>query len=254
MCDDEEADEQEFLAFQQRSAGAPAPDKVKTRARKTADRFAMVPIWWVEQAAKATNTPRALMLVWLLYLVVPAHKREAAWSAPQHEIQNAVGAGSGGADPGLKGRQKGSPRDPALSLAPCPDWGMCMPWLGHQVLLLSSLSCLSRIYGWKVQSVRSSRRALQQPTHRGLNRPFDVTIGRERGLVVGERERHGHAASSGLRLATSNSARSPGSHCRSPGSHCLVRVRYSSSLSSSLIGGWSSSIHHAQGRVPGAPR
>ncbi|MET0706560.1 MAG: hypothetical protein ABWY82_06895 [Tardiphaga sp.] len=68
MCDDEEADEQEFLAFQQRSAGAPAPDKVKTRARKTADRFAMVPIWWVEQAAKATNTPRALMLVWLLYL------------------------------------------------------------------------------------------------------------------------------------------------------------------------------------------
>ena len=68
MRDDDEADEREFLAFQQRSAGAPAPDKVKTRARKTADRFAMVPIWWVEQAAKATNTPRALLLVWLLYL------------------------------------------------------------------------------------------------------------------------------------------------------------------------------------------
>jgi hypothetical protein len=66
-------------------------------------------------------------------------------------------------------------------------------------------------------------------------------------LVVGESERHGHAASSGLRLATSNSARSP---C----SHCLVRVRYLSSLSSSSIGGWSSSIHHAHGRVPGAPR
>jgi hypothetical protein len=28
----------------------------------------MVPIWWVQQAAKATNTPRTLMLVWLLYL------------------------------------------------------------------------------------------------------------------------------------------------------------------------------------------
>ena len=68
MSDDDEADEREFLAFQQRSAGAPAPDKVKTRTRKTADRFAMVPIWWVEQAAKATNTPRALMLVWLLDL------------------------------------------------------------------------------------------------------------------------------------------------------------------------------------------
>jgi hypothetical protein len=65
--DDEEADGREFLA-QQRSAGAPAPHEVNTRARKTADRFAMVPIWWVEQAAKATNTPRALMLVWLLYL------------------------------------------------------------------------------------------------------------------------------------------------------------------------------------------
>ena len=68
MRDDDETDEREFIAFQQRSAGAPAPDKVKTRARKTAHRFAMVPIWWVEQAAKATNTPRALMLVWLLYL------------------------------------------------------------------------------------------------------------------------------------------------------------------------------------------
>ena len=68
MRDDDEADEREFLAFRQRSAGAPAPEKVKTRARKTAYRFAMVPIWWVEQAAKATNTPRALMLVWLLYL------------------------------------------------------------------------------------------------------------------------------------------------------------------------------------------
>ena len=68
MRDDDEDDELEFLAFQQRSAGAPAPDKIKARARKTADRFAMVPIWWVEQAAKATNTPRALLLVWLLYL------------------------------------------------------------------------------------------------------------------------------------------------------------------------------------------
>jgi hypothetical protein len=66
--DDDEDDELEFLALQQRPAGAPAPDKTKARARKTTDRFAMVPIWWVEQAAKATNTPRALLLVWLLYL------------------------------------------------------------------------------------------------------------------------------------------------------------------------------------------
>jgi hypothetical protein len=65
--DDDEDDELEFLA-QPRPAGAPAPDKTKTCARKTADQFAMVPIGWVEQAAKATNTPRTLMLVWLLYL------------------------------------------------------------------------------------------------------------------------------------------------------------------------------------------
>ena len=67
MRDDDEDDELEFLA-QRRPAGAPAPDKNRTFARKTADQFAMVPIWWVEQAAKATNTPRTLMLVWLLYL------------------------------------------------------------------------------------------------------------------------------------------------------------------------------------------
>jgi hypothetical protein len=65
--DDDEDDELEFLA-QQRSAGPPVSDKTRTCARKTVDQFAMVPIWWVEQAAKATNTPRTLMLVWLLYL------------------------------------------------------------------------------------------------------------------------------------------------------------------------------------------
>ncbi len=75
MRDDEEADEREFLAFQQRSAGAPAPNKVKTRARKITDRFALVPIWWVEQAAKAANTPRSLVLIWLMYL---------AWKTGSH--------------------------------------------------------------------------------------------------------------------------------------------------------------------------
>src|SRR5262249_61604369 len=50
---------------------------------------------------------------------------------PQHQIPSLEGTGEGGADPGLKGRQKGSPRDPAVPLAPCPGSGMCMPWLGH---------------------------------------------------------------------------------------------------------------------------
>ena len=68
MRDDDEDDELEFLALQQRPAGAPAPEKTKTRARKTTDRFAMVPIWWVEQASKVTSTPGALVLVWMLYM------------------------------------------------------------------------------------------------------------------------------------------------------------------------------------------
>jgi hypothetical protein len=63
--DDDAADELEFLACQ-RAAGVKPPPTA--RARKTTDRFARVPLWWVEQAAKATNTPRALVLVWLLYL------------------------------------------------------------------------------------------------------------------------------------------------------------------------------------------
>ena len=67
MRDDDEDDELEFLACQ-RATGTLPPIKNKARARKTTDQFAMVPIWWVEQAAKATNTPRTLMLVWLLYL------------------------------------------------------------------------------------------------------------------------------------------------------------------------------------------
>ena len=68
MRDDDEDDEREFLALQQRSAGAHAPVKVKARARKTTDQFALVPIWWVEQASKVTSTPGALVLVWMLYM------------------------------------------------------------------------------------------------------------------------------------------------------------------------------------------
>ena len=64
---EDDADELEFLACQ-RASGVKPPPKGKARARKTADRCVKVPLWWVEQAAKATNTPRVLVLVWLLYL------------------------------------------------------------------------------------------------------------------------------------------------------------------------------------------
>jgi hypothetical protein len=65
--DDDEDDEREFLTLQ-RVAATPPPVKIQTRKPKTADRFARVPLWWVEQAAKVTNTPGALVLVWMLYL------------------------------------------------------------------------------------------------------------------------------------------------------------------------------------------
>ena len=38
------------------------PRKTKT------DLFAKVPLWWAEQAAQATKTPKAFVWVWLLHL------------------------------------------------------------------------------------------------------------------------------------------------------------------------------------------
>jgi hypothetical protein len=35
---------------------------------KGADRFVKVPLWWAEQAAEATRTPKAMVWVWLLHL------------------------------------------------------------------------------------------------------------------------------------------------------------------------------------------
>jgi hypothetical protein len=39
---------------------------VKTQDRK--DEFVKVPLWWIEQATRATRTPQAMVCVWLLYL------------------------------------------------------------------------------------------------------------------------------------------------------------------------------------------
>lgn len=32
------------------------------------DKFAMVPLWWAEQASQAMETPQAMLLVWLIHL------------------------------------------------------------------------------------------------------------------------------------------------------------------------------------------
>ena len=43
-------------------AAAPARRKSKKEA------FVKVPLWWAEQAAQATGTPKAMVWVWLLHL------------------------------------------------------------------------------------------------------------------------------------------------------------------------------------------
>ena len=35
---------------------------------KSVDKFVQVPLWWAEQAAQATRTPKAMVWVWLLHL------------------------------------------------------------------------------------------------------------------------------------------------------------------------------------------
>jgi hypothetical protein len=64
--DEEDADELEFHAFQRR-VSAEAPPRVG-RARKASDRFVEVPLWWAEQAARATSTPKAFVWIWLLHM------------------------------------------------------------------------------------------------------------------------------------------------------------------------------------------
>jgi hypothetical protein len=42
---------------------------------KGADKFVKVPLWWAEQAAQATRTPKAMVWIWLLYLAWRAHSK-----------------------------------------------------------------------------------------------------------------------------------------------------------------------------------
>jgi len=39
---------------------------VKPQNKK--DAFVKVPLWWIEQATRATRTPQAMVCIWLLYL------------------------------------------------------------------------------------------------------------------------------------------------------------------------------------------
>jgi len=97
-----------------------------------------------EQAARATSTPKAFVWIWLLQMAWRANNSTFTISNEQlraFEVhRNFEGTREGGADPGLKGRKKGSPRDPAL---PSP-----MPWLGHVHALAGACACA----GWGIRS------------------------------------------------------------------------------------------------------
>jgi hypothetical protein len=41
---------------------------MSNRAKNKRDKFVIVPLWWAEQAAQATRTPKAMVWVWLLHL------------------------------------------------------------------------------------------------------------------------------------------------------------------------------------------
>ena len=60
-----EANEEIFARLQRASAIRPAGRR-QSKVRK--DTFVKVPLWWIEQATRATRTPRAFVCIWLLHL------------------------------------------------------------------------------------------------------------------------------------------------------------------------------------------
>jgi hypothetical protein len=53
--------------------------------RSSKDRFALVPLWWAEQASQATRTPRAMVWIWLLHLSWAAHSK--TFRLPNERLQ-----------------------------------------------------------------------------------------------------------------------------------------------------------------------
>jgi hypothetical protein len=52
--------------------------------RKKTEPFVMVPLWWVEQATRATRTPKALVCIWLLHLAWKA--KSSTFSLPSGKL------------------------------------------------------------------------------------------------------------------------------------------------------------------------
>jgi hypothetical protein len=65
MRDQEDDEDEKLFAELQRGAGRASPRR-RGKARKEKP-FVKVPLWWIEQATKATRTPQAFVAVWLLH-------------------------------------------------------------------------------------------------------------------------------------------------------------------------------------------
>jgi hypothetical protein len=62
----EDDDDEKLFAELQRRAGKPPAPRRCGKARK--ETFVKVPLWWFEQATRATKTQQAFVAVWLLHL------------------------------------------------------------------------------------------------------------------------------------------------------------------------------------------
>jgi hypothetical protein len=80
----DDADEEfERLLQQAKAAAGPSPEK----QRKQRERFAKVPIWWMEQAMRATRTPKAYVCIWLLFLAWKTGQK--SFALPNAQLRHA---------------------------------------------------------------------------------------------------------------------------------------------------------------------
>ena len=83
MRDDEDDElEHEFQQFKQ-AACRPSPE----RRKRQREQFVKIPLWWAEQAARATKTPQAYVWIWLLRLAWEAKAK--TFPLPNQKLRQA---------------------------------------------------------------------------------------------------------------------------------------------------------------------
>jgi hypothetical protein len=92
---DDEDDDERMFANLQRGAGKSSVPRHHGKARRK-ETFVKVPLWWFEQATRATRSPQAFVAVWLLH---------RSWKAksPTFPVSNSQ-LGDRGADRQIKRR------------------------------------------------------------------------------------------------------------------------------------------------------